>query len=98
MQTVEISRKTLERFAWSLTADDDSIRSMVKCIVKDIGLYDEIQGFNKDRLVIQFGGESVRGSVNKCVHDNPIGTPTVDKSIQNVMKCLDELFRDRNIF
>lgn len=60
----------------------------------DFGLFveseDEIRGFNKDRMVKQFGGEPVRTRVEKCIDDNPFGDPTVDKSVQKVMNCLDD--------
>lgn len=58
------------------------------------GLFEEnengIGAFHKDRMVKQFGGETVRARVEKCIDDNPIGEPTVDKSIQKVMNCLED--------
>lgn len=51
---------------------------------------DDIGSFNKDRMVKQFGGETVRVRVEKCIDNNPIGDPTVDKSVQKVMNCLED--------
>lgn len=60
----------------------------------DFGLFveseEENRGFNKDRMVKQFGGETVRTIVEKCIDKNPFGDPTVDKSVQKVISCLED--------
>lgn len=79
---------------WSLTADSHINRSMIKCIVKDFGLFEENENgngaFNKGRMVKQLGGEEVRARVEKCIDGNSIGEPTVDESVQKVMMCLQD--------
>ncbi len=93
LSTLGITRETFKQTDWGLHSDSDLVRSMIKCMIKDFGLFDEnlngIGGFNKDRMVKQFGGETVRERVEKCIDNNPIEASTVDKSVQNVMKCLE---------
>lgn len=65
----------------------------------DFGLFNETSGFNKERMVKQFGGETARLTVENCIDNNPIGDPTIDKSVQKVMTCLEDgglkLYRDK---
>jgi len=58
-------------------------------VVTDFGLFDETTGFNKDRLVKQFGGEAVRERVLNCIDDNTSGD-TVNKWVQRVMNCFED--------
>ncbi|KAJ6643732.1 General odorant-binding protein 99b [Pseudolycoriella hygida] len=87
LTTLHVSRETFKSTNWNLHADNDLVRSMIKCIVADFGLFDDSTGFHKNRMVKQFGGETVRVKVEKCIQDNPNGEPTVDKSVQKI-RCI----------
>lgn len=63
------------------------MRLVAKCMLIDFGLFDETAGFNIDRLVKQFGDESVRPIVVKCVDKNPNGDIS-DVWVHRVMNCL----------
>lgn len=60
---------------------------VAKCVTSDFGLFDETTGFNVDRLVKQFGDESVRTRVVKCVDNNPNGDNS-DEWVNRVVNCL----------
>nr|AWC08442.1 odorant-binding protein 31 [Bradysia odoriphaga] len=85
-----VSRETFKNTDWTLSSTNPLVQTTIKCVVEDFGLFDETDGFNQDRVVKQFGGESGRTKVETCITDNPIGTPTVAQSVQNVMSCLEE--------
>lgn len=59
-------------------------------MVIDFGIFENSTGFNRDRLVKQFGGESVRTRVEKCVDDNNQSDEIVDKIVQRVMNCFED--------
>lgn len=90
LTTLGISRKTFKNTDWNLRGDNDLVRSMVKCMVIDFGLFDETTGFNKDRLVKQFGGETVRVRVERCVDNNNKNGDTVERWIHKVMNCFED--------
>ncbi|XP_037041448.1 uncharacterized protein LOC119078087 [Bradysia coprophila] len=85
-----VSRDTFKKTDWTLNSTDPLVQTTIKCVVEDFGLFDETNGFNRDRVVKQFGGEAVRTKVETCITNNPIGTPNVSQSVQNVMYCLEE--------
>lgn len=94
LSTLRISTETFRKTNWNLRGDNDLVRSMIKCIMTNFGLFDESQNetgsFNIDRMVKQLGGEAIRARVEKCIDGNPIGEPTVDESVQKVMNCLED--------
>ncbi len=75
----------------TFASDSDLVRSFLKCSSTRLRLF-ENGVFNKDRMVRQYGGKMYKERVDKCIDDNPIGQPTVDRSVQNVYKCVWKVF------
>ncbi|KAG4078793.1 hypothetical protein HA402_015383 [Bradysia odoriphaga] len=90
LSTLAVTRDVFKETEWSVDNDNPVVQATIKCVVKDFGLFDETKGFNRDRMVKQFGGEALRTRVEKCIDKYPIGVPTVDHSVQSVMNCLEE--------
>lgn len=90
LQLQGTTRETFKNTDWTLDSSDPVVQATIKCVVEDFGLFDEINGFNRDRVVKQFGGETGRAIVERCIDSNPVGVSTVFKSVQNVMYCLEE--------
>lgn len=90
---MEMSEETFKEMVRGLDGNKDLMKSATKCMSRDLGFLEEMQdgtgAFNKERLIIQFGGETSRATVEKCIEENPIGKPTFDTSVYEVMHCLE---------
>lgn len=84
------TKETFEKTDWTVDSEDPLVQTTIKCVVTDFGVFDETTGFNKDRMVKQFGGEALRERVEKCIDKYPVGVPTMGHSVQSVMTCLEE--------
>lgn len=90
LTTLKVSREAFKNTDWGAASDDPVVGKTIKCLVTEFGLFDETNGFNRNRMVKQFGGEAFRTRVERCIDRFVIGVPTVNHSVQSVMNCLEE--------